>query len=323
MNSSEYRKQYEKKIEEAVKKQVSRQDVVKLSRQAINWSPSSLAEVDNEDTVSQMVRIILDKDEKTELRITALQMISLDIGKSHEYMDIVLEILGDETETHELRMNALLTLKQLGFSSIPFRTKRPEYINTLKAIIEDKDRELRTSAIETLAIEKDEYIQRRLLDQLQGRSKPLVSTTKAIQLLGYDIHAEHYPILREIIKNPPSRAAKMEAVRLLASDPSSKELLMEILRDKDEHRDVRKLSAAALQILAPEEFEQHAKQIILDQDDYDEIKTVSINALNQFASPNMLSQDSELNEQIKALNETAKSKHLKRTTSNYMTKQSK
>ena len=102
-----------------------------------------------------------------------------------------------------------------------------------------------------LAKEHDEYAQRRLHKRLQKRSKTLVPPAKAIQLLGYDIHAEHYLILKKIVKNPPSVAAKKQAVRLLGTDNSSKALLKRIRKDKNEAPDVRAVSATALQALDP------------------------------------------------------------------------
>lgn len=322
MDILEYRKQYQKQLENAAKKRVSYQDFLEQSQpRAAGPSSVRAVGVEAEDALSQMVSIIQDQDEEVRLRISALQMISADIAKSHELIDQVLDLLRDDAESPELRLAALTVLEQISFGSALFRSKRPEYLEALRSIIDDKDTKLRGRAIEILAIEKDEYLQRRLLDQLQGRSKALVGTSKAIQLLGYDIHAEHYPILKEIVKNPPSRAAKKEAVRLLASDPSSKALLAQVLRDKDEHREVRKLSAVALQSLAPAEFEEQAKQIVLDKDEYDEIRTTSINALNQFANPDTLSQETGLKDQIRALNDTSSSRGLKQATARFISKQ--
>src|SRR5262249_42950967 len=150
-----------------------------------------------------------------------------------------------------------------------FPAKRPDYLAALRSIIDDPDAELRRRAIGILAREKDEYVQRRLIDGLEGRSEALVPTEKAIQYLGYDVHAEYFPLLRRIVEDPPNPEARTEAVRLLAADPSSTDLLLTIFSDKGESPDVRKISAIGLHSAAPHRFEEQARRIVLDDDEDD------------------------------------------------------
>ncbi len=316
MDVSEYRQQVEQELAQAAQEQVTYEAFLAQTKPA---SGIESLDAESADPLAQMVNIVRDQNEALENRVSALHMISADVGESHDLLDVVLDILRDESEPHELRMAAFSVLDQLSFSSPTlFIAKRPDYLETLRGLVEDKDTEVRHRAIEILSLEKDEYVQRRLLDQLEGKATRVVGTAKAIQLLGNDIHAEHYPLLREIVQNPPSRAAKKEAVRLLSSDPSSQELLVDILRDKDEHREVRKLSAVALQTLAPEAFAQHAREIVLDDDEYDEIRTTSINALSQFADPEALSQDTDLSHQVEALKEATSSKQLTKASESFL-----
>jgi hypothetical protein len=121
---------------------------------------------------------------------------------------------------------------------VQFPGKRPDYLATLRSIIEDPDAQLRRRAIGILAREKDEYVQRRLIEGLEQRSRALVPAAKAIQFLGYDVHAEYFPLLRRIIEQPPSRAAKREAVRLLSADPAATDLLVTLLNDKQQDPEV-------------------------------------------------------------------------------------
>ncbi len=324
MKASEYRQQYQRQLELTSQKQTNYRDFLDKSQpvaarlRALN-STSGLR---NEEEVAQTIDIISDKEENLEIRASALQAISINIGDSSELIDRVLNLLGEDTESPELRLSALKVLQQLSFSSVIFKSKRPEYLATLRPIIDDKDTKLRQQAIKILAINKDEYVQRRLLDQLRGHSKALIGISKAIQMLGYDIHAEHYPILKDILRNPPSRAAKKEAVRLLSADPSSKEYLTEILKDKSEHSEVRKISAAALQSLSPEEFADQAKEIVLDDDDDDDLRATCVNALDQFANPTSLNQDTKLNKHIKNLQQKSTSRQLKRAVGRFISKHS-
>ena len=144
---------------------------------------------------------------------------------------------------------------------------------------------------------------------------------KAIQLLGYDIHAEHYPILREIVQDPPSPEAKAEAVRLLAADPTSEKLLTERLQDKGEDREVRIASAVALQSLAPAEFQEQAKQIVYDPEEYTDLRATAINALTLFGNQEALDQDAELTRRVEQLSEESPSENVTRTANRFLRRQ--
>jgi hypothetical protein len=75
------------------------------------------------------------------------------------------------------------------------------------------------------------------------------------------------------------------------------------LRDKDEYREVRNASAAALQSMAPATFEDQAKQIVLDDDEYDDIRVACANALDHFANRESLRKDPALKERFEELKE--------------------
>jgi hypothetical protein len=232
----------------------------------------------------------------------------------------MLQLLQDTSEPAELRRTALQMLQLSSFNAPAFPSRRPEYLAALRSLVDDKDAELRQEAIAILAKHKDEFAQRRLLEGLEGTAKAVVPPAKAIQLLGYDVHADHYPVLRKIVQEPPSVAAQAEAVRLLAADSSSKDLLTGVLSDKSKKREVRRASAIALQTLAPKEFEAQAKKIVLDDDEDDALRAASITALTQFSNPAELTTDAALNKQVEKLGTSSSSKLVKQASRRYMAK---
>jgi hypothetical protein len=271
-----------------------------------------------QDEVAEALDVIHNTEEDAELRASALHAIDIEVGKRPDLIDMVIGLLRDSRGPEVLRLAALRVLQQTSFSGSAFYQKRPEVFDALRAMIDDQDASLRQEALEILAQNYDEYAQRRLLEGLEDSSQAPVSPEKAIQLLGYDIHAEHYPILRDTVQNPPSPEAKAEAVRLLAADPTSKELLTALLKDKDERREVRNASAAALQSLAPAEFEEQAKEILYDTEEYDELRATAINALTLFADQEALEKDPELIGRIEQLREEASSKEVERTANRFL-----
>lgn len=313
MDISEYQKQYLEELKKAAEKQPDPADFLDTSK----TKAKRLSNV--EETfglrkpadVADAADIARDKKQPLEVRISALNQISFKIGEQINLIDLMFAILEDADEPSDLRRAALRALQQAGFTSSIFQAKRPEYLDVLRRIVDDPDPEIRTRVIEELAKEKDDYVQRRLIEGLEDKRKALVPPEKAIQFLGYDMHSEYFPVLRKIVADPPNQAARVEAVRLLGADADSKKLLTDIVRDKDEKSEVRLVGAAGLQALDPQELEKQAKKIVLDDDDYDEIKSVVINAVTHFPEKDGLENDKKFIKKVEDLQESSKSKQLK------------
>ena len=320
MDPSEYRKQYTEELKRQTEKQpgyhefLNRSNSLSQRLEALAGSTKSLTE----EELANTINIIRDQEEEPELRVLALKAIGRDIGNRDESINLLLELLKEKTESREVRMAALQVLQMLSFISPLFMSKRPEFLAALRSIVDDPDSKIRQAAIEILALEKDEYVQRRLNEGLDDPSKALVNPAKAIQLLGQDVHAELYPRLREIVQNPPSPAAKEEAVRLLVGDPESKELLIELLRNKEEKLKIRTLSAVALQSLDPTEFTEQAKQIVLDNAEDHRLRLTGLNGLTHFADRPSLSGDPEFHEGLERLRKKSTSKQLKNAAARYL-----
>ncbi len=305
-----------------MQQQTTFHDLLENSRTAVrrDMALAEHAPPQDDDDLTAAIAVLQDSDADAPLLSAALQVINLNVDERPELIDELLVLLRDTTVPTDVRIAVLNVLQQISFRMVLFPAKRPDYLATLRSIIEDPDTQLRRRAIGILAREKDEYVQRRLIDGLERRSKALVPAAKAIQFLGYDVHAEYFPILRRIVGHPPNRAAKREAVRLLAADSSSTDLLLTILKDKSESPDVRRISAIALQSVAPDQLEEQARRIILDDDEDDQLRAVSINALTYFANPAALSQDDELTRRVEQLREESGSRNVKQATAGYMSK---
>lgn len=321
MDVSDYRKQYADELEEAAKRRSSfwelSQERSAAGRRGVAAEAAGLAHVDD---VAAALDVLSDRKADPELRTVAVRVIGGSVRGRPELIDRLLELLRDESEHSDVRHAALSALQTATFLAGLFAQKRPDYLDTLRSITDDHDVELRRRAIGILAREKDEYVQRRLLEGLEDRSKALVPAAKAIQFLGYDVHAEHFPLLRQIVEHPQNRAAKKEAVRLLAADPGSRDVLAELLGDKDESHDVRNISAIGLQSLAPRRFEEIARRIALDEDEDDRLRATCINALGRFANPAAYREDGELTASVERLQRKSPSPQVKRATRDYMAK---
>jgi len=333
MDVSGYRKQYSRQVERAGARKAA----------------SDSTELDRASSVA------FDKKRTQAARVSQLRALSPEISQHLELVDRLLDLLRDADEPVAVRKVALTLLQQSTFLGPVFDPKRPDYLHTLRSIVDDSDSELRRRVIGILARQKDEYVQRRLIDGLERRAKPLVPEAKAIQFLGYDIHSDHYAVLRRIAEQPtkrpkrpakraakragggapprPTRAAReerprqtssgvarREAIRVLAADPKSGRLLARILDDKREKPDVRRASAIALQSVAPKKFEKMAMKIALDEKEDDQLRATSISALTHFGKPPSTPKERAFTKGVQKVHDMSASPQVKRAARSYISK---
>lgn len=248
-------------------------------------------------------------------RVAALHALAPGQRNDEAFVQTLFDLAGDTSEPPELRSGVLRILRQLRFSSVLLNENRARYIETLRPIIDEPDPTLRQDAVEMLAQEKDEYVQRRLLESLSSGTPLATTMEKTVQLLGYDIHADHYPVLRRIATEAPGTETRREAVRLLASDPQSADLLKKIFRDRNEDQQVRRASANGYLSLDPQGFEQEARAVVFDQGEDDDVRAASLSALTHFAHPS--ARDAELTEYVESLEKRSLSKPLEDAVESY------
>ncbi|HEX6046655.1 MAG TPA: hypothetical protein VFZ22_19345, partial [Pyrinomonadaceae bacterium] len=234
-------------------------------------------------------------------RVKAFIEAPLAVCQSDENLQASLDVLRNPKEPIKVRLAALQSLQAASFSVIQFEACREDYLAALREVVDDKNAELRQRALGILARQKDGYSQKRLLEGLKEPDKALVAPEKALQLLSYDVHAEAYPVARDIVSEPPSPEAKREALRLLSADASSAPMFEKLLRDKNEDREIRQISAAALQTVKPKKFEQQARELLLDKDEYDDIQATALTALTQFGDEKNVAGDAALMKRVDQL----------------------
>ncbi len=252
-------------------------------------------------------------------RVTALAAAPLAVCDSDARLQSTLKILRNTQEPMDVRLAALQTLQAASFAVVSFESCRADYIAALREVAQDPDPEMRQRVLGLLAREKDGFALKKLVDGLQHPEQALLPPEKALQLLGYDVHTEAYPAARAILKNPPNPAAKSGALRLLAADASSAPLFEKILRDKDELKENRQIAAAALHALHPEKLQEHAREMLMDPSEYDDIQATSLAALTNFGHASTISKDKTLMKRVERMT-TGKRDKLKQSARYFLNK---
>ena len=262
--------------------------------------------------------VVTSSKESASRRLAAFSDASTGVCENDENFQALLNVLRDQKAPIKVRLATLQTLQGATFSVITFEPCRADYLATLRELVEDPNEELRTRVLGILSREKDAYVQQRLLEGLQNPDKALVPPEKALQLLSYDVHAEAYSAARDIVDNPPNNDARREALRLLSADASSGPMFEKLMTDKDEKREIRQISAAALQATHPRRFQQRAREVLLDDKEHDDIQATALTGLTQFGDESTAN-DEELVRRVGKL-EKGKSAQVKRTAKRFLTR---
>jgi len=235
-----------------------------------------------EEDIQRSLGIFRDNSNPEELRSYALSGIANQAFSNKDIMKETIQALKDGEGSGAIALTAMTILQSAEISSPTlYENNSADYKDALRSIIDHENKNLRASALEILALEKDEYVQRRLIESLEDAKRMIIEPEVAIQLLSYDLHADHFPVLRKIAKEAPNNAAKKEAIRNLGTDEEAKDILVEVIADAQEDPETRHAAATAFHCLHPEIATEQSKKIITEEEGehLDELKTALLNTL--------------------------------------------
>lgn len=191
----------------------------------------------------------------------------------------LLAVLGDRSLPAIERQAALTELRRQSFVAIAFRRHRPNYLALLRDLVDTEASPLLDDALETLALERDEHAQQVLVDGLRDPDRAKVGPARALELLGQDVHADHYDVLEALADGAEDPVVRRLALRSLAADGDAVGLFQRIVSDPAEDTEARTISAVALQSLDREAFTSTAWDIVGDEGDDDEVRATCLTAL--------------------------------------------
>ena len=285
--AEEAAEQLKRELEAALDAREARQDEF-TSELAATAASSGAASTGEEPVLT----VLADKSLPADMRVDALWRTSARLTRRMEYIEPLLALVQDGDDDGAVRLAGLQILASAAFQVARFAPHEQAYEQALRNLVRDDDASVREAAVATLAVSHDPEIQQVLLAGLRGDGPLPVARERAILLLGEDDHLDNLPWLEELYASG-SADLRQEAVRLMSAYPAARSTLERILRDKDEATQVRQQSAASLHNVAPEHFEDVAKQVATDATDYDEIRTVSLRTLTYLADSDRVSDDAD------------------------------
>ncbi|WP_281631550.1 tyrosinase family protein [Flavobacterium luteolum] len=243
-------------------------------------SLSQMDMITDQETTKKTLDILKDSSSTTGMRVLALSKLTQVISVDEDEIKYILGLVANTKVHPDLRKQAFRTIQILAFSSPIFPLLKPEVIETFRGLIRDNNIEIRKLACGYLAKNKDEFIQRNLLNGIKNPAEAFLPEDLAVHLLGYDDHAAIYPELRKILEHSSNNDSRSEAAFLLAGDPLAQSLLLNVANNSKERFDVRKNSMLSLKEQNSNGFLKIAKDIILDNNENDQIRTLTIKTID-------------------------------------------
>ncbi|PVM73304.1 hypothetical protein [Caulobacter radicis] len=191
----------------------------------------------------------------------------------------LLAVATDAKAPEDDRQAALEQVHAATFLGQAFDRHRADYIAALHKLVTDDAPALRRLALEWLSAAKDDVAQKVLADGLKDPAKALVSAASALEFLSLDEHSAVTPLARLVLERDKDLEARVAALRTLTADPNAADLFARFMRDKDEFKEVRQISAVGLQKLNENLFQKVAQQIAVDDHDFDDIRATALNGL--------------------------------------------
>lgn len=239
-----------------------------------------------------------------------LEAVLVDAETFESAMRMLLDLLADDSAASDLKLTALERLGAATFQPVRFAPFHAEYVERLRNLALSDAKELRHMALDRLSLENDEVAQGLLREGLEGTRKPLVPAATAVRFLARDEHGNAAPLFRDIARGGKGRA-RDEALRALAADNESVDLLASISSDKSERTTVRELAAMSLKAASPTRFASVARGMVLDGDEDDALRTSALSAVAHTPEAADLVDDDEFRAQLDRIKSNTRSRGLK------------
>jgi len=131
-------------------------------------------------------------------RVELLQRLAASISRRGEFIEALLAVVRDRSDSAAVRQAALRVLDSAAFQVLRFRPYRQAYVDALRDLVDDPDPDLRETAVSDLAQEHDSVVQETLLAGLRGDRPLPVERELAIRLRAQDDHLDNLPCLEEM-----------------------------------------------------------------------------------------------------------------------------
>jgi len=223
----------------------------------------------DEKQVQQFKSVVLDNEERPEVRATALDKIIRVVPGDERLGKLVLEWLGNRGAPRALRAEALKVEADLSFSN-------PVVPEVYQKLLDDPEPQFRVFAFTKLIAHGDARAQQKLIQGLENPDAAALPGTTAIGILSMAPKKEFYPALYRVLQTTRDGPTRLEAIRALGFYPEARERLIAISRDAKEKEEFREAALAALYAGDRDNIIAYATPIVANPDTPPRLQGIAI-----------------------------------------------
>lgn len=205
-----------------------------------------IAVFNRSEHLRRAAEIVLDSAEEVAIRARALRLAGHAADSDTAFLRGMFALALDGGTPPRLRRGMSELFQSLMFASASKLLLREEFHRTLRRLARDPDRGVRRPALQVMASVGDSATLQMLADVVRGEAQVGVEVAEAVRLLGLRDPEPWYPLLRDIVADPPDPGARIEAIRLLGGDRESRSGLIDVLRSPEETLAARRAALGAL-----------------------------------------------------------------------------
>lgn len=256
----------------------------------------ALGPLERADDTAAALKLAQSSGGSLKLRTAAIKKLGVALSHDPDALKLLLRLLADANEPVAVRSAALSALKVASFHVSTFNAERPAFIAALRKAAQSDDADLRRRSLAALTREKDAPTQKKLIAGLKSGDQSLLPADKALLFLSYDAKLDLSELLHDILRKPPSEAARLQALRMLATDPDAKASFEKLLKNKRESTEARLIALGALHNLEPKKLQKQAIRIVGDDSEDDDVREACMAWVSTFGedSPALAASASKL-----------------------------
>lgn len=235
----------------------------------------------DKDQIKRCLDIVKDGSQPDAVRAAAIFKVRHHIHHKDELRNQALQWVEKSYTPSKLRQASMDVMQMFVFKTQTPEDKRQEALDIFRRVARtDSQAKFRERAMYVLTNYGDPEARRILGNGLRNPSEAVIAPDKAINLLAgiIDDSEYYYTLIQNVLNNPPSEAAQIEAIRALGNYAPARDDILKVLESKSASTSSRVTALTSLNASIGDSFFDLVEPVILDENAPEELRVRGLQA---------------------------------------------
>jgi len=235
----------------------------------------------DKEQIKKCLDIVMDGTQPDAVRVAAIFKVRHHIHHKDELRNKALEWMERSYTPPKFRQAAMDIMQMYVFKTQTPEDKRQQTVDAFRRVaVSDSQTKFRERAMYVLTNYGDPESRRILGNGLRNPSEAVIAPDKAITLLAgiIDDSEYYYSLIQNVLNNPPSEAAQIEAIRALGNYEPARKDILKVLENKRAGTAARVTALTSLNSSIGDDFFDIVEPVILDEDAPEELRVRGLQA---------------------------------------------